>query len=451
MANNSLVSFIAGFGTGYLNQEDKRANRERQDRLDQIVLDRAARDKADADRQDSERAQIAAAAAPTAVTGAAPQVQFGQDQPVQYDDASAAGSDARQAARMGIQATVTPTRWAAGGQTFGSEAEAAGATQKFNTPEAANARIGAVLRGINPERGAAFERSNQQAKLGAMQIRQTEQQEADDRFNRSLLESFQQLGPWQGAARMLTETGAGGLAGAAVRPVVSPDGRSVKFLATKGSEESDLGVSYENSTAGVQRLLFDSTRLDPKLKIEWLRDLNQREEAAKLKGREMAVHERQQSETERHHRALEGLSGERVANAAARIGMPRALTLTQERSNAEIDAARQQVAGLSNAEILRRTAKATNTGRENPDYDPGLARAAALARRHKIGEDDSFNPTAPRTGGASQTNGQHQAQTLFDADPALKAKGYRLGKPQGTGFEVLDGAGKVVGRFGPKE
>lgn len=446
MANNSLVSFIAGFGTGYMNQEEKKANRERQDKLDQIVLDRAARDKADADRQDAERAQIAAAAAPTAVTGAAPQVQFGQDRPVQYDDASAAGSDARQAARMGIQTTVTPTHWAAGGQTFGSEAEAAGAAQKFNTPEAANTRIGAVLRGINPERGAAFERSNQQVKLGAMQIQKTEQQEADDKFNRSMLENFQRLGPWQGAARMLSETGAGGLAGATVRPVVSPDGKTVKFMSAKDGEESDMGLTYENSPAGVQRLLYDSSQLDPRTKLEWLRDLNKREEDAKFKGREMAVHERQQSETERHHRALEGLSGERVANSAARIGLQRPLTAAQERSNAEIDAARQQVAGLSNAEIQRRTAKATNTGRENPDYDPGLARAAGLARRRKVGEDDQFDSRgAPAQAASAQGPAQGIAQA-FQADPAMK--GYRLGSKTPAGsYEVLDSTGKLVGHY----
>ncbi|RUP35580.1 MAG: hypothetical protein EKK45_00820 [Curvibacter sp.] len=429
-----------------MNQEEKRAQRERQDKMDQIVLDRATRDKADADRQDAERAQIAAAAAPTAVTGAAPQVQFGEDQPVQYDDASAAGSDARQAARMGISATVTPTRWAAGGQTFGSEAEAAEAAKKFNTPEAANTRIGAVLRGINPERGVAFERANQQAKLGGMQVQRTEQQEADDKFNRLMLENFQRLGPWQGAARMLTETGAGGLAGATVRPVVSPDGKTVKFMSAKDGEENDMGLTYENSPAGVQRLLYDSSQLDPRTKIEWLRDLNKREEDAKFKGREMAVHERQQSETERHHRALENLSGERVANSAARIGMPRPLTAAQERSNAEIDAARQQVAGLSNAEILRRTAKATNTGRENPDYDPGLARAAALARRRKVGEDDQFDSRgAPARAASAQGSAQGIAQA-FQADPAMK--GYRLGSKTPAGrYEVLDSTGKLVGHY----
>lgn len=46
------------------------------------------------------------------------------------------------------------------------------------------------------------------------------------------------------------------------------------------------------------------------------------------------------------------------------------LTLAQMRTNREIHAARQKIAGLSPEEIQRKTAKQTNTGRENPDFDP---------------------------------------------------------------------------------
>lgn len=67
------------------------------------------------------------------------------------------------------------------------------------------------------------------------------------------------------------------------------------------------------------------------------------------------------------------------------------LTLVQRAHNYEIDAARKAVADLSPKEITRRTAKATNTGRTNEDYDPGLARQAGLANRRKIGEDSFFD------------------------------------------------------------
>lgn len=66
-------------------------------------------------------------------------------------------------------------------------------------------------------------------------------------------------------------------------------------------------------------------------------------------------------------------------------------TMSQDRGNMEIDAAREAITGMSPQEIMRRTAKATNTGRANPDYSPGLARQAELANRRKIGADDWFD------------------------------------------------------------
>ena len=47
--------------------------------------------------------------------------------------------------------------------------------------------------------------------------------------------------------------------------------------------------------------------------------------------------------------------------------------------------------GLDKAEILRRIQKATNTGRENPLYDPGLERLVRTATQRKVGKDLNFN------------------------------------------------------------
>ncbi len=68
-------------------------------------------------------------------------------------------------------------------------------------------------------------------------------------------------------------------------------------------------------------------------------------------------------------------------------------TPAQQANNAEIDAARATLdrMGLDKAEILRRIQKATNTGRENPDYDPGLERLVRTATQRKVGKDLKFN------------------------------------------------------------
>ncbi len=78
--------------------------------------------------------------------------------------------------------------------------------------------------------------------------------------------------------------------------------------------------------------------------------------------------------------------------AAAKRGPDGGATPAQQANNAEIDAARQTLdrMGLDKAEILRRTQKATNTGRANPDYDPSLERLLRTATQRKVGADPDF-------------------------------------------------------------
>lgn len=124
------------------------------------------------------------------------------------------------------------------------------------------------------------------------------------------------------------------------------------------------------------------------------------------------------------------------------IGRRGGLTAAQERSNAEIDAARERVSGLDPAEIRRRTLKQTDTGRENPDFDASLAKAASMAGRRKIGEDDAFDsrqnlPKAPAFN-------VEDARKRFRGDRAMD--GYTLGNVTPQGVEVLQ-KGRVVGHY----
>lgn len=161
---------------------------------------------------------------------------------------------------------------------------------------------------------------------------------------------------------------------------------------------------------------------------------------------------------------------DRLARRLAGSGGGAKLSPAQERSNLEIDAARKRVARMSPDEIRRRTAPTTATGRENPDYDPSLARAAALARRRKIGDDDefdleldadlpqsapagvgsrnadgSFTGTVPRRSNTAPTALRQDRLERFKADPQMRS--YRLGRDTAQGVEVLDRAGRVVGHF----
>lgn len=141
-----------------------------------------------------------------------------------------------------------------------------------------------------------------------------------------------------------------------------------------------------------------------------------------------------------------GTAADRIASneaiAAARITERSGPSLGQQRGNAEIDAARSRVAGMDAAEIKRRTANFTATGRENPDYDQTLAKAVTLANRRKVGADDEFDQRQQPLQPAADDG---DAMNRFRGDKAMS--GYKLGKQTDLGHEVLDAAGKIIGHY----
>lgn len=141
-----------------------------------------------------------------------------------------------------------------------------------------------------------------------------------------------------------------------------------------------------------------------------------------------------------------GTAAERTASneaiAAARITERSGPSLGQQRGNAEIDAARSRVAGMDDAEIKRRTANFTSTGRENPDYDPTLAKAVTLANRRKVGADDDFDQ---RQQPQQPAGNDGDVMTRFRGDQAMS--GHKLGKQTDQGVEVFDGNGRLIGHY----
>jgi hypothetical protein len=67
------------------------------------------------------------------------------------------------------------------------------------------------------------------------------------------------------------------------------------------------------------------------------------------------------------------------------------LTLSQQRANEEIAAAREMLSGLSDEEIDKRSTTTMQNGRENRDFNPAIAQAAKLYRRRLIGDDPWFD------------------------------------------------------------
>lgn len=159
---------------------------------------------------------------------------------------------------------------------------------------------------------------------------------------------------------------------------------------------------------------------------------------------------RESAEDRRDARLVKTLEARDRAAARRPAG---GLTQAQIRSNFEIDAAREMVAGLSDEDIRQRTAPTTATGRENPLFDPVLARAAKLAGRRKIGDDEAFDartgkqPAAqPAVGGKPAGTPIERARAAMAADQNMA--GLTLGdQVMGKGFKVYKD-GKHVGYYG---
>lgn len=134
------------------------------------------------------------------------------------------------------------------------------------------------------------------------------------------------------------------------------------------------------------------------------------------------------------------------AIAAARITERSGPTLSQQRGNAEISAARERIAGLTPEEIKRKSASFTATGRENPEYDESISRAVKLAGRRMVGDDSEFDNRQQ----AQQPAGQHgydrsEVTSRFRSERAMDR--YKLGNDTPNGVEVLDASGKVIGHY----
>lgn len=146
-------------------------------------------------------------------------------------------------------------------------------------------------------------------------------------------------------------------------------------------------------------------------------DLREQEDATTRRGQDM----RQQFWSDRNDLTARG-QDMRSGTAADRMASQERIaetrtgpTLAQQRGNAEVEAARQRIAGMSPEEIRQKTTPALASGRDNPAYDPSLARAARLASRRLVGDDPEFD--------ARQQPAQPQARLTFTRDDVHAAIG----------------------------
>lgn len=242
-----------------------------------------------------------------------------------------------------------------------------------------------------------------------------------------------------------------------------PDGRRVKFTPLEGDQmqidQLDADGNVVASKAGKVSDLTEQAALmlSPLQAVKFMAEqtAKRKSEAASLDKSLQLEGLRQQGQEVREDRRDERLGmrldqqsqqfERRLQVERERRDNPKPLTATQQRTNDAIDAARQQITGMSQADILRKTQSSMASGRANPDYDPNIARAAKLANSRKFGDDaehDKFSAGKAEENAAA--NARAEIASRFRSDKTMANR--TLGKETPDGIEVLE-KGRLVGYY----
>lgn len=165
------LAFIAGLGTGYLNQKNREEEKARQDKFDQIALDRGADEKLERERKKKITSELGTASQegqiveiedksfiPQQPIAASTGVQNSESQPQQVSQTSpiaAQGISPLKTETSGVQPrTLVPiasqglskSSWQMGGKSFSDAESANKAKQEYDTSESRDARAAQIHR-----------------------------------------------------------------------------------------------------------------------------------------------------------------------------------------------------------------------------------------------------------------------------------------------------------------
>jgi hypothetical protein len=236
------------------------------------------------------------------------------------------------------------------------------------------------------------------------------------------------------------------------------DGNTATFTPMKGKSDAfridvvDASGNVVGSQEGSAQDLLSKAALflDPVKAVTFLANEGSKKASAQATADRMVELEmlRQRGRTvvedRKYSRQASRLAIRNGVNGPSAPGGAKGPTVSQARSNAEIEAARKVVSQLRPDEISKRTQPRNKYGFPNPDYDPELARQAKLAARRKYGTDDDFDkPGTSAPAAASRTSAD--AADRFKTDKAMS--GSRLGAQTARGYEVFDRSGKLIGYY----
>ncbi|MBX3653184.1 MAG: hypothetical protein KF686_03300 [Ramlibacter sp.] len=321
MGNRNAVAFIAGLGSGILGGIEKNKQEDRQKKLDARSDQEFDWKKGEQEQKERARKAVADAAQPVTVNENAATLDV-SGKPVLYEDADVAGSDQRQAERMGQTGTTLQPAIAAGGIQYDNKAAAQAAASAANTPEAVTSRQADALAGIDPERAAALRASARQGEAADLSIKQSKDQMARDKMFRDTA-TLVARGGWQAIPKVYENYNDGNTA------QVIEDGKGGATVVAVDKDGKEVGRKQFGDLQ--QFILGVLPQLDPKL---WVTQSTHAADRAQDSDHRSAV----LAETSRHNQAVEKTQGEL---AAAKI---EAATARAEAARVKAAAAGQPVA-----------------------------------------------------------------------------------------------------------
>lgn len=296
-----MASFASNFTKSYQQARDTEYERERQAKEDAWREEQRGWERDRQSKASKLESDLAAAAAPVSVE---------QPNDVIKDD-------------DGNDMPAVPA-FRVGTKRFATMDEATGIAAAQNTPEAVAARQAQAYQSNGkPMDGISMTNAIMDQRLKKLGLTEAEAKFADQEFNRKLNETIGQSPDfWSGAAKVLTDTKAGGIGGVSFRAVPSSDGASVNLVADGGDGQGKPVASFPNTPEGQAAFMQRFAKADITTKITWLNEQARAKAAAEKAGleeRRTAVLERNAATNERK---LDGLllRGMGGSGAGARNG-----------------------------------------------------------------------------------------------------------------------------------
>lgn len=208
------------------------------------------------------------------------------------------------------------------GQTYTDAAQAKKAEETYNSPVARLDRMGDSAMSIDPATGISLKNAAGTAQKNQIEIDKKMQQEADETYNRVLLERLSGSENWWDGAAEIMSAPPGGIQVPPVKAVVSSDGKTVSMVTTDADGKEKVLKTLPTDPTGQQQFVQQAMRADPVTKLRWLSEQVTREyeqskqqEKHQLTLAEIRARGDQDRQTASYRAGLEGAGGAGIGKA----------------------------------------------------------------------------------------------------------------------------------------